>query len=82
MDDGARVDSTWRKGEPITWSGEYSGQPYTDSGEILDIDPGGRLVRTHASTMAPEAPACTVTWSLDETGKNKTEPVSPRAPAR
>lgn len=49
---GARVDSTWRKGEPITWSGEYSG------------------------------PAYTVTWSLGETGKNKTEPVSPRAPAR
>lgn len=70
---GAQVDSTWQKGDPITWSGEYNGQPYTDSGEILDIDPGRRLVHTHASTMAPDAPAHTVTWSLDQAGEDKTE---------
>ncbi len=70
---GAQVDSTWQKGDPITWSGEYNGQRYTDSGEILDIDPGRRLVHTHASTMAPESLAHTVTWSLDQAGADQTE---------
>lgn len=69
---GAKVDSTWRQGDPITWSGEYNGQRYTDTGEIVEVDPGRRLVHTHSSTMSPDRPAHTVTWSIDDAGNGTT----------
>ena len=46
---GATVASTWEKGGPITWKGEYEGRPYSDSGVVLEVDPGRRLVHTHVS---------------------------------
>lgn len=46
---GARVDSSWREGASITWSGEYDGKPYFDTGEVLEVAPGERLVHTHFS---------------------------------
>ena len=49
---GATVDSTWKKGAPITWSGEYDGRSYSDKGEVLEVDPGKRLVHTHFSAMS------------------------------
>lgn len=65
--------STWRKGDPITWSGEYNGQQYTDAGEILEIDPGRRLVHTHASSMSPDGAAHVVTWAVDPATDDTTE---------
>ena len=49
---GATVDSGWKKGDPITWNGEYEGKTYSDKGEVLDVDPGKRLVHTHFSAMS------------------------------
>ena len=49
---GAMVDSSWKKGDPITWNGEYEGKSYSDKGEVLDVDPGKRLVHTHFSAMS------------------------------
>lgn len=48
---GARIDSTWRVGDPITWSGEWEGKPYQDHGEILEIVPGSILRVTHFSPL-------------------------------
>ncbi len=49
---GAKVHSSWEKGAPIRWVGEYEGKSYEDKGEVLDIDPGTRLVHTHFSPMS------------------------------
>ena len=46
---GATVDSTWRPGATVTWSGEYQGQTFEDRGEILEVKPAVRLVHTHES---------------------------------
>ncbi len=41
---GARVETDWREGSPITFSGEWDGQPFVDKGVILRIVPQ-RLLR-------------------------------------
>jgi uncharacterized protein YndB with AHSA1/START domain len=48
---GARVDSTWRVGDRITWSGEWEGKSYEDHGEILEVEPGRTLRLTHFSPL-------------------------------
>lgn len=48
---GARIESTWRVGDPITWSGEWEGRSYEDHGEILAIEPGSILRLTHFSPL-------------------------------
>ena len=48
---GARIDTTWRVGDRITWSGEWEGKPYEDHGEILEIEPGSILRVTHFSPL-------------------------------
>ena len=46
---GSRVDTDWQPGSPITWSGEWQGKAYQDKGEVLELEPGTRLVVTHYS---------------------------------
>lgn len=55
---GSTVETDWRPGSAITWSGEYNGQRYQDKGEIIAIDPPRRLELTHFSPMsgAEDAP--------------------------
>jgi uncharacterized protein YndB with AHSA1/START domain len=36
---GARVETDWRPGSSISWSGEYQGRAYQDKGEIVEIEP-------------------------------------------
>jgi uncharacterized protein YndB with AHSA1/START domain len=36
---GTETHTTWVLGSPITFTGEWQGQPYTDKGVILDINP-------------------------------------------
>ena len=71
---GARVESNWRRGGSITWSGEYNGKQYKDKGEVIEIDPGTRLVHTHFSAMsgAEDKPENyhRVTWQLDGDGSS------------
>lgn len=49
---GSDVDTDWRPGSPITWSGEYEGKPYQDKGEILNVVNEQRLELTHYSPMS------------------------------
>ncbi|WP_284976450.1 SRPBCC domain-containing protein [Arthrobacter sp. efr-133-TYG-104] len=46
---GTTVTSTWRVGEPITYSGEYNGTSYRDKGTILAFEPPELLKTTHFS---------------------------------
>ncbi len=48
---GTSVESTWRPGSNITWSGEWEGKPYQDKGEILEVEPPRRLKVTHYSPL-------------------------------
>ena len=52
---GADVSSDWRVGSPITWSGEFQGKPYKDTGKVLEADRGRRLVYSHASGAAAKS---------------------------
>ena len=49
---GSRVDTDWKPGSPITWSGEWEGKPYQDKGKILVAEPGRVLEVTHYSPLA------------------------------
>jgi uncharacterized protein YndB with AHSA1/START domain len=51
---GAKVDTDWEEGSPITWSGDYDGTPYQDKGEILEVDESNRLRMTHYSPLTGE----------------------------
>ena len=49
---GTQLDSSWKVGEPITFSGEWDGKKYEDHGKILEIDPGKYVKYSYWSSMA------------------------------
>ncbi|MDQ2852880.1 MAG: SRPBCC domain-containing protein [Actinomycetota bacterium] len=51
---GSRVESDWKPGSAITWSGEWEGKPYQDKGEIVAAEPGQLLEVTHYSPLTGE----------------------------
>jgi uncharacterized protein YndB with AHSA1/START domain len=67
---GTDLQSSWRVGEPIIFSGEWGGKPYEDKGTILEIEPGNFLKYNYWSSMGgtedrPENYA-NITYSLTE----------------
>ena len=46
---GARVETDWQVGHPITFSGEWNGKPFKDKGEIRSFKEGRELSYTHWS---------------------------------
>ena len=48
---GAEVETDWRPGSSITWSGEFDGKPYEDKGEIINVVENERLTMTHYSPL-------------------------------
>ena len=66
------VESSWRKGSPITWQGEWQGRAYQDKGVILEIDAPRTLQYTHFSPLMgkPDLPENyhTVTVTLAPSG--------------
>ncbi len=46
---GTEVESDWTVGSPITYRGVWEGKEYEDKGEILEIEPGKKLVTTYWS---------------------------------
>ena len=46
---GTEVVSTWKKGSPITWEGEWEGKHYKDKGVILENQRETQLRYTHWS---------------------------------
>lgn len=53
-----RVDTDWKVGSAITWSGIWDGKPYQDKGAVLAYEPGRLLRTTHWSPMSgvPDEP--------------------------
>jgi uncharacterized protein YndB with AHSA1/START domain len=70
---GTSVESTWRPGSSITWSGEWEGKPYQDKGEILEAEPPRRLKLTHFSPLTGQEDRPenyhTVTYELTDRGE-------------
>lgn len=70
---GAKVESDWKQGSPITWSGVWEGKAYTDKGVILKFEPFHLLQYTHYSPLsgAPDVPENyhTVTFDLAGTAR-------------
>jgi uncharacterized protein YndB with AHSA1/START domain len=52
---GTTVESSWDVGDPITFEGEFNGQPFKDFGEITDKDEGKAVAFSHWS-KTPERP--------------------------
>ena len=67
---GADVETDWSQGSSITWRGEWEGKEYADRGEILEVEPGRRLVMTHFSPLGGQEDKPenyhTLTWTLEE----------------
>jgi uncharacterized protein YndB with AHSA1/START domain len=69
---GAKVETDWRAGSSITYSGEWEGKSFEDKGEILQVRPNEMLQFTHFSPLsgAPDVPENyhTVTFELADKG--------------
>ncbi len=55
---GTQVVSDWKKGSPITWTGEWEGKHYEDRGVILQLEPERILRYSHFSPLSglPDVP--------------------------
>ena len=67
---GTELESTWKVGEPITFSGEWDGHKYVDGGVIFEIDAPNLLKYNYWSSMSgtediPENYAL-ITYELSE----------------
>lgn len=49
---GTHTESTWEKGDSITYTGEWEGKQYKDGGTIADIIPNKLLHTTYFSSMS------------------------------
>jgi uncharacterized protein YndB with AHSA1/START domain len=49
---GTKAESTWKVGDPITFSGEWEGKTYQDKGVILQFEPEKVLEYTYFSSMS------------------------------
>ena len=71
---GAQVETDWREGSPITFSGEWEGKPFRDKGEIVTMRRDELLGFTHYSPMTglPDTPDNyhTVTFELSGRGQH------------
>jgi uncharacterized protein YndB with AHSA1/START domain len=67
---GAEVETDWKVGSPITWTGEYEGKSYQDKGEILEVQPERLLRLTHFSPLTgqPDVPENYHTLTYELTG--------------
>jgi len=67
---GADVDTDWRPGSSITWSGEFDGKPYEDKGQIINVVENERLTMTHYSPLMGKPDSAenyhTVDYQLEE----------------
>ena len=49
---GTKTHSTWKVGEPITWTGEWNGKSYQDKGTILACEPPKLVRYSYWSSMS------------------------------
>ena len=67
---GTQVETDWKVGSRITYSGEWEGKPYRDKGTILEVDEPNRIVSTFFSALRgkPDVPENyqNVTYRIDD----------------
>jgi uncharacterized protein YndB with AHSA1/START domain len=71
---GAKVETDWKVGHPITMSGAFNGKPFKDAGEIRSFDPEHQLSFTHSSGSSKDTNL--VTFLLEPQGKRTRVQVS------
>lgn len=49
---GSRQQSDWQVGSPITWTGIYEGQSYTDRGVVLEFLPHEKISYSYLSSWS------------------------------
>ena len=73
---GAKVETDWHDGSPISFSGEFNGKPFKDHGEIRIVEKNQRLAFTHYSPTSgkPDVPESynLVDVQLEPAGKERT----------
>ncbi|MEX0965715.1 MAG: SRPBCC domain-containing protein [Bacteroidia bacterium] len=52
---GSKVETDWKAGSPISWTGEMQGAPYKNKGEVLEIRPASLLRHTFWTGMGGDA---------------------------
>jgi uncharacterized protein YndB with AHSA1/START domain len=71
---GTNVETDWKPGSPITYSGNWKGKEYKDRGTILEVDKEKKLSHTHWSSLSelPDIPEnyYTVTYELEPRGED------------
>lgn len=71
---GSNIESTWKKGAPIRFTGEWEGKPYEDKGTILEIEKEKLLKYSYFSSWSgkPDVPENynNVTYKLNDMGGN------------
>lgn len=74
---GSSTTTDWKKGSPITWSGEMQGMSYLNKGNVLENIPNQLLRFTYWSGMGgdPDLPEnySEITYTLTPTNDNSTE---------
>jgi uncharacterized protein YndB with AHSA1/START domain len=55
---GATVETDWKVGSPIRFTGDWNGQTFEDKGEVVTFDPGREVAYSHFSPMTgkPDEP--------------------------
>lgn len=63
---GAKVDSEWKEGSPITFTGEFGGNSYHEKGTILQYRPERLLQYSHWSDLEqlPDLPENYRNWTF------------------
>jgi uncharacterized protein YndB with AHSA1/START domain len=69
---GTDAKSDWKKGSPVTFSGEWQGKTYQDKGTILEVEPEKLLKYNHFSNLSGKEDKPenynNVTYKLDKEG--------------
>lgn len=68
----ADVETDWKKGSKIRYTGEYEGKPFEEKGEILEVEKNKRLKTTNFSSMTGQEDKpenyVTVDYTIEEEG--------------
>lgn len=72
---GTDVDSDWKKGSPVTWSGEWEGKRYEEKGEVLDVEKDKILSFTYLSSGKADVPEnyAVIVYKLEGNGNGQTQ---------
>ena len=64
---GAEIETDWKVGSPITFTGEYNGNKYQEKGTLLIVAPNTQLQYSHWSNFdgLPDEPENYRTWTFD-----------------